>query len=75
MLQTENHLVQAKLIEKNIMMASLKGNIFRVSAPLSANSPHKGQRRGALIFLSAPEQAVEQTDEMPVIWDDITFIM
>ena len=39
------------------------------------DSPHKGQWRGALMFLwSAPEQTFEQTIEMPVIWDSITLI-
>ena len=34
------------------------------------DSPHKGQWREALMFLwSAPEQKVEQTIEMLVIWD------
>ena len=40
-----------------IMMTSSNGNIFRVTGPFlrgihqsPANSPHKGQRRGALIF-------------------------
>ena len=40
-------------------------------------SPHKGQWRKALmfLFLSAPEQTVEQTLRMPVIWDAIALIM
>ena len=29
----------------------------------------------ALIFLSAPEQTIEQTMETPVIWDAIALIM
>ena len=37
---------------------------------LSVGSAHKGQWRGALMFVwSAPEQTVEQTMELPVIWD------
>ena len=40
------------------------------------DSPHKGQRRGALIFFwCAPEQTVEQTLETPVIWDAIALVM
>ena len=33
---------------------------------------HKGQWYGALMFLSAPEQTVDQT---PVIWSAIALIM
>ena len=39
------------------------------------DSPHKGQWHGALIFLSAPEQTVEQTIETPMIWDAIVLNM
>ena len=40
------------------------------------NSPHKGQWRGALIFLwSAPESTVEWTIVRLMIWDAITLIM
>ena len=39
------------------------------------NSLHKGQLRGALIFLSGPEQTVEQTLKTQVIWDTIVLIM
>ena len=38
-------------------------------------STGQGQWRGALFFLSAPEQTVVQTTEMPVIWDAIALIM
>ena len=38
------------------------------------NSPHKGQWRGALIFLWS-EQTAEQTIETLVIWDAIALIM
>ena len=39
-------------------------------------SSHKGQWCTALMFLwSAPEQTVEQTIKMPVIWDAIVLIM
>ena len=37
--------------------------------------PSKGQWRGALIFLFAPEQTVKQTTDTPVIWDATAFIM
>ena len=40
------------------------------------DSPQKGQRRGALVFLwSAPEQTVEHTIETLVNWYAITIIM
>ena len=40
------------------------------------NSPHKGQWRGALMFLwSAPGQTVEKTIETPLIWDVMALIM
>ena len=43
---------------------------------LCEGSPHKGQWRGVWCFLlSAPEQTVEQTIEMLVIWDAITLIL
>ena len=39
-------------------------------------SPHKGQWRGALMFLwSAPEQTIKQTIETPVICDNIALIV
>ena len=39
------------------------------------DSPHKGQRHEALMFLwSAPEPSIEQTIETPVIWDAIALI-
>ena len=44
----------------------------------TVNSLHKGQWRGAFMFLivwPAPVQTVEQTIEMPVIWDVIELIM
>ena len=44
-----------------------------VTGPLSpVDAPHKGQWRGALTFLFASEQTVEQIIETPVIWDAIT---
>ena len=40
------------------------------------DSPHKGQWRGALMFLwSAPKQTVDQTLETPVIWYAIALIV
>ena len=40
------------------------------------DSPHKGQWRRALTFSwCAPEQTVELTIEMPVIWDAMAFIV
>ena len=38
------------------------------------DSPHKGQWRGALTFLSAPEQTVEQTIDTPMFWDTVALI-
>ena len=44
--------------------------------PLWGESPHKGQWRGALIFLwSAPEQTFEQSIKTAVIWDTIAIIV
>ena len=40
-----------------------------------AGSPHKGQWRGAMIFLSAAEQTVQQTIETPLISDAIVLTM
>ena len=41
------------------------------------DSPHKGLWRGALMFFfwCAPEQTLEQTVEMAVIWDAVMLIM
>ena len=65
------------------MMTSSKENIFRVTCPLWGESfSHrwipftKANDADFLCFLwSAPEQMVEQTIEMPVIWDVIALIM
>ena len=64
------------------MMTSSNGNIFRVTGPLQGEST--GHRRIPLTkastaelwcFLwSAPEQTVEQTVDLPVIWHDIELI-
>ena len=61
------------------MMTPPNGNIFRVTGPLRWDSI--GHRRIPLTKASdtelryllwcAPEQTVEQTVEMPVIWDTI----
>ena len=60
---------------RQYMMTSSCGKIFRVTGLLRGChrshvvSAHKGQWRGALmIFLSAPEQTVEQTGDTSVIW-------
>ena len=65
------------------MMTSSNGNIFRVTGPLWREAT--GHRWIPLtkasdeelwcVFLSVTEQTVEQTIEMPVIWDDIALIM
>ena len=64
------------------MMTSSNGNIFRVTGPLwgkppsPADSPHKGQWRGALMFLwSSLEQSIEHAVETRVILDAIPLIM
>ena len=44
------------------------------NSPVTVNSPHKGQWRGALMS-SAPEQTIEQTIETPVARDAIVPIM
>ena len=61
----------------------IKWNIFRVTGPFRGES--NGHRwipltkaSGAelwCVFLSAPDETVEQTIETPVIWDAIAFIM
>ena len=66
-----------------LMMTSSNGYIYRVTGPLWGEST--GHRRIPLtrpvprsfdvFFISAPEQTVEQTSEMPVIWDAIALIM
>ena len=65
------------------MMMSSNGNIFHVNGPLLGEST--GHQWIPLskacdtelwcVLWSAPEQAVKQTNEMPVIWDAITLIM
>ena len=65
------------------MITSSNGNIFRVTGPLWGEST--GHRWIPLTMASdmelwyyiwaAPEQTVEQTIEMPVIWDTIASIM
>ena len=65
------------------MSMSANGNIFCVTGPLLGESIglrwfplRKGQWRGGSIFFwSALEQTVEQTIEMPVIWDAIALII
>ena len=66
-----------------IMMTPSNGNIFRITGPLCGETT--GQRRIPLTkasdaklwcFLwSAPEETVQPTIEMPVIWDAIASIM
>ena len=70
-------------IMHSVIMASWNGNIFRVTGPLWGEST--GHRWITLTkacdvelwsFLrSAPQQTVEQTMEMPVIWDTIALII
>ena len=66
----------------NIMMTPSNGNVFRFTGPLWGEST--GPRwfpltrpvtRNSDVFLSVPEQTVEQTIETPVIWDAIAVIM
>ena len=47
--------------------------LFERNRPVA--SPHKGQWRGALFSLICLKQTVEQTVQMPVIWDAIAIIM
>ena len=57
-------------------MMSWSGNIFPITGPLCGDSPYKASDTKLWCFLwSAPEQTVEQTIEMPVIWDAIVLIM
>ena len=66
-----------------VMMTWTNGNIFHITGPLWGE--FTGHRWIPLtkasnaelwcLLLSAPEQTVEQTIEMPVIWDAITLIM
>ena len=39
------------------------------------DSPHKGQRRGALMLSLMPEQTAEQTVQMLAIWDAMALIV
>ena len=64
------------------MMMSSNGNIFRVAGRLWGESTSdrwipltKTSDAGLCLFLSAPEQTVEQTIETPVIRDTIALIM
>ena len=62
------------------MMTSSNKNIFRVTGILFAGPwwiPHRKASDEELwcFFWSVPEPTVEQTMEMPVIWDTITLIM
>ena len=65
------------------MMASLNENIFRVTGPLRGESTSnwwipltKASDAEFWFFVwTAPEQAFEQTTEMPVIWHAIANIM
>ena len=66
-----------------VMMTSLNGNIFRVTGPLWGDSTGhrwipltKASDAELWCFLwSAPEQKVEQTLEIQVIWDATALIM
>ena len=66
-----------------VMMKSSNENIFRITGPLLGESTSdqwipltKASDAELRCFLwSAPQQTVEQTIKMPVIWDAITLIM
>ena len=66
-----------------VMMTSSNGNIFRVTGPLWGEStgdrwiPLTKASNAELWCLrwSVPDQTVEQTIDMPMIWDAITLIM
>ena len=47
-------------------------DLYNSTSPM--DSPYNGLWRGALIFLSAPEQTVEQSNGTPVIRDAIALI-
>ena len=68
---------------ENVMMTSSNGNLFRATGPLWGEST--GHRWIPLTKASdtelwrflwcAPEQKIEQTVEMPVIWDVMALIV
>ena len=64
------------------IVTSSNGNTFRVTGPLPEEStghrqiPLTRARDAELYFLwSAPERMIEQTIDMPVIWDAIALIL
>ena len=65
-----------------LMMTSSNGNIFNVTGPLWEESTgdrwfpsQRPETRSFDVFLSAPEQTVEQAIETPVIWVAIVLII
>ena len=75
--------MQEESVRSSPMMTSSNGHIFGVTGPLRGESiGHwwisltKASEAEIWCFLwSAPEQTVEQTIEVPVIWDAIALIM
>ena len=71
------------ILKMHFSMMTSNGNIFRVTGPLCGEfTGHRGitltktSDAGLWCFLwFAPEQAVEQTIDTPVIWDAIALIM
>ena len=69
--------------DKNRMMTSSNGNLFRITGPLSGESTGhrwipltKASNAELWYFLwSAPEQTADQTIKTPVIWEAIALIM
>ena len=73
---TERYIVKIPWWRHQMETFSASLTLCEGNSPSPVNFPHKGQWRGALMFLwSAPEQTIEQTIETPVIWDAIAIIM